>query len=154
LIWTSDESLVLSWLRMYALQASARRPARESCHNYLEVYDKMPVVMLFFDPENGRIVDANFAAERFYGWSKSELRKKRVWEMASREKIASAMRPAQDASRNNFQFRHRLCDGSVRDVSVYSAPVQIHGRYLLYSIVFDITLRKEAEAALVQARND
>ena len=47
-----------------------------------------------------------------------------------------------------FLFRHRLADGTIRDVEVYSGPVTIEGRKLLYSIVHDITERKRAEESL------
>lgn len=36
----------------------------------------------------------------------------------------------------------------MRDVEVYSGPIHIQGRDLLYSLVFDVTQRKEAERSL------
>ncbi len=47
--------------------------------------------------------------------------------------------------RRYFIFQHRLADGQVRDVEVYSGPVTVAGKTLLYSIVFDVTERKRAE---------
>ena len=154
LVWPASEALLLSLVDTFAGHDSSRRRLRESMRNYLHVFDRMPAVMMFIDPANGHIVDANAAAERFYGGSRAELCRKRIWEIntAPREETIVAMGRAQGVTQNHFQFRHRLCDGSLRDVSVYSGPVHIHGRHLLFSIVFDITARKEAEAALLQAR--
>ena len=42
-------------------------------------------------------------------------------------------------------------DGSVREVKVSSCPIEFGGRTVLHSIVFDVTERKRAEAALRQA---
>jgi len=156
LIWPASESLVISLLDVYKRCEFTDRLLQESRRDFIEVFDKMPTVMMFIEPNTGRIVDVNVAAELFYGGSKVELCRKKIWEIntASREEISTAMSQARETSRNNFQFRHRLCDDSIRDVSVYSGPVQIHGKHLLYSIVFDITARKEAEASLLQIRNE
>jgi signal transduction histidine kinase len=56
--------------------------------------------------------------------------------------------------RNQFYFRHRLANGVIRDVEVYSGPIKVHGRELLYSIVHDISARKKAEEekAALEAR--
>jgi diguanylate cyclase (GGDEF)-like protein len=47
-----------------------------------------------------------------------------------------------------FEFRHRLATGEVRDVAVDASPLTWGGRSLLYSIVHDITDKKRAEQAL------
>ena len=50
--------------------------------------------------------------------------------------------------RRVIHSRHRLANGSIRDVEVHSGPLVIGGRTLLYSIVYDITERRRAEADL------
>jgi len=54
-----------------------------------------------------------------------------------------------------FEFRHRRCDGSIRDVEVFCNQVEITEKVLLYSIIHDITNRKRAEAqkAELEAQN-
>jgi diguanylate cyclase (GGDEF)-like protein/PAS domain S-box-containing protein len=47
--------------------------------------------------------------------------------------------------RNYFIFPHRLADGSVRTVEVHSSPIVIEDKTLLFSIIHDITERKQAE---------
>lgn len=59
--------------------------------------------------------------------------------------IAQSMARAQAMNQNYFQFRHRLADGSIRDVEVCSGPVRLKQTNLLYSIVFDVTARKRME---------
>ena len=52
-----------------------------------------------------------------------------------------------------FTFPHRLASGEVRIVEVYSTPVTIQGRPTLFSIIHDVTARKQAEEALEQTRD-
>jgi len=58
------------------------------------------------------------------------------------------MEKARTNQRNYFEFRHRRADGSIRDVEVYSGSIHIQERDLLYSLVFDVTQRKETERLL------
>jgi len=63
------------------------------------------------------------------------------------------MERAKLEKRDHFLFRHRLASGDIRDVEVYSGPIRVYGRELLYSIVFDITKRVRAEKALRESEN-
>lgn len=68
--------------------------------------------------------------------------------------LAADERLAADEDRNYFIFKHRLKDGSVRDVEVYTSPVaNVSGDNLLLSIVHDITPRMEAEEAAARNSN-
>ncbi len=49
---------------------------------------------------------------------------------------------------NHFYFKHKLCNGEIRDVEVYSGPIDIEQRKYLYSIVNDITEKKKVEERL------
>ena len=112
-----------------------------------------PSVMLFIDPSNGRIADANDAAARFYGWSRDELRSMRVGELntADPATIRAEMARAVTGSRSVFAFRHRLAGGHTRDVEVHSGPIELEGRTLLHSVVVDVTERNDALAALQES---
>ena len=57
------------------------------------------------------------------------------------EQTLQEMQRAVSEQRNFFNFRHRLKNGEVRDVEVYSGPIQLDERSLLYSMVHDITER-------------
>ncbi|RFF31374.1 sensor domain-containing protein [Wenzhouxiangella sediminis] len=103
------------------------------------VFENNYSVMLLLDPSDGRIVDANPAAERFYGWSRETLRSMRISEinLLDDAEIRRRMDEARQARRNSFLFRHRTADGSVRDVQVNSGLIDHDGRKLLYSIIQD-----------------
>ncbi len=129
---------------------SAQTALTESESRYRSLFENAHAVMLVIDPESGAIIDANPAASAYYGWSRSELKQKHISEVntLSPAELRSEMQQAHKERRKQFFFRHRCADGSVRDVEVFSGPITINGRSLLYSIVHDITERKWAEDGL------
>ena len=123
---------------------------KESEVRYRSLFTNNHAVMLIVDPDGGGIVDANPAACSFYGWSREELISKNVSDIntLSLEQVRTEMAAAVAQKRKHFIFQHRLADGSTRDVDVYSGPIQVRNRQFLFSIIHDITARKQAEAAL------
>ena len=123
---------------------------RESENRYRSLFHNNYSVMLLIDPETADIVDANPAACSFYGYSREELKTKKIVEIntLSQAEVFQEMKKAKSEQRNHFYFRHRLSNGDIRDVEVFSGPITIGGKQILYSIIHDITKRKEAEKAL------
>ncbi len=122
---------------------------RESEARYRSLFENNHAVMLLIDPDKGAIVDANPSACQFYGWSREQLRSMSITQIntLSAAEIAAEMHRARTSEIYHFHFRHRLADGGVRDVEVFSGPLLVQGRSLLYSIIHDITDRKRAEEA-------
>ncbi|MFX5374134.1 PAS domain-containing protein, partial [Acinetobacter baumannii] len=83
-----------------------------------------------------RIVDANPAAAQFYGHPLDRLRSMRIQDIsvAPRAEVERELRQAHNAERKQFQFRHRLASGDIRDVEVYISNIVVHGRTLLMSL--------------------
>jgi diguanylate cyclase (GGDEF)-like protein/PAS domain S-box-containing protein len=128
---------------------------RESEALYRDMFEKNEAVKLLVDPESGAIVDANHAASQFYGYPLPFLKTKNISDINTRprEQIFAAMRRAESEAQGRFTFRHRLASGEIREVEVHSGPVELRGRKLLFSIVQDITKRKQAEEALQKAHD-
>jgi PAS domain S-box-containing protein len=123
---------------------------RESEQRYRQTFETNTAVKLIIDPADGRIEEANEAACRYYGWSLAELLSMRITDINQQpaEDVRAAMARAADKEQRRFQFRHQLASGELRDVEVYSGPLQNGERTLLYSIIHDITDRRRAEEAL------
>ena len=129
---------------------------RQSEQCYRQMFENNQAIKLLIDPASGEIVDANPAAANFYGYKLEDLKQLKITDIniLSEEKVALEMQNVLSEQRSYFLFRHQLADGEVRDVEVYSSPIYIQGKTLLYSIIHDITDRRRAETALQQAKND
>jgi diguanylate cyclase (GGDEF)-like protein/PAS domain S-box-containing protein len=128
---------------------------RESEARFRNLFEQNGSVMILVAPESGLIVAANLAASRFYGYSREELTGMNVDQINTlpAEEIARERQKALSEERNFFSFRHRLASGELRDVEVYSSPVEAVGRRLLFSIVHDVTEREQAQIELRESRD-
>ncbi|MCK9282412.1 MAG: PAS domain S-box protein [Melioribacteraceae bacterium] len=132
----------------------AEKILSESEARYRSIFENNHAPMLLIDPYTDGLLDVNPAALNFYGWSKEEMLQMKISQLntATLEEIKTAMDLAKSQKLNNFEFKHRLANGEIRDVSLYSGKIVINKKDLLYSLVIDITDKKIAEAALVKAR--
>ncbi|MBN1968660.1 MAG: PAS domain S-box protein [Candidatus Delongbacteria bacterium] len=105
-------------------------------------------VMMLIDPDTGLILDVNEAAKNFYGYEK--LSGKLISEIntLTPQEVSEEMKKAKNEHRNYFDFRHKLANGDIRDVEVFSYPMDFNGKKLLFSIVIDITDKKLAEISV------
>ncbi|SDM88629.1 PAS domain S-box-containing protein [Geoalkalibacter ferrihydriticus] len=118
-----------------------------------EMFERHGAVMLLIDPDSGRIVDANQAAVDYYGYPRDQLRRLAIQQIntlsdaETRQERALAARE----NRNYFIFRHRLANGEIRPVEVYSWPITVNQRTVLFSIIHDVSQRETLQEALVQS---
>ena len=121
---------------------------------YRALFDVNAAIKLLLDPATGRIVDANRAAERFYGWTQAELRELSIFEIntLSTAEVTAELERARVARRTYFEFRHRTKHGALVDVEIYTGPIELRGRTLLLSIIHDVTERRRVELQLRHAQ--
>jgi len=114
------------------------------------MFDLHSAVMFLLNPETGHIVEANRAALDYYGYTLEVLRDLHVDRInqLTRAEIEVEMQRAKNEHCKYFEFRHRLATGEIRDVEVHASRVSWKGQVLLFSIVHDITARKQIDAAL------
>lgn len=126
------------------------RKLRESEMRFQAVFEDSHAVMLMIDPSDGTIVEANPAAATFYGWPQDKLRTMTIFDLnnAPTEQVQANLEKALHERQRHFTSRHRRRDGAIRDVDIFSGPLQLHDRDLLYSIIFDVTRRQRAEREL------
>lgn len=128
----------------------AREQLRQSELLFRNLFEHHAAVKLLIDPQDGTLLEANDAAEDFYGWSRQQLKEMRIQDIntLTPEEIRHEMERARRSQRVHFEFRHRIADGSVRDVEVFSSSIEVQGRTILHSIVHDVTAKKRAEKDL------
>ena len=120
---------------------------RASEERFRKLFERHSAVKLVIEAATGNIIDANAAAATFYGWSIEQLKQMRIQQINTLppEAITREMEQARSSGCNRFEFRHRRADGSIRDVEVFSNKVETMGKDVLYSIIHDISERKQAE---------
>ncbi len=130
----------------------AEEALRVSERQYRDMFYKNTAVKLIIDPVSGEILNVNEAASKFYGYTVNRLEKMNINQINTlqAEQITSEMALALSERRKYFNFRHRLASGEVRDVEVYSGPIEYDGSTRLYSIVHDVTDRKRTQNLLTQ----
>lgn len=115
-----------------------------------ELFLEHGTVMMILDSKTGNIVNANKAAERFYGYTMEEMRSMSITQMNTLppDQVQEIMKVAVSEEKNYFVFKHRVKDGHVKDVEVYSYPYEKNGKIYLYSVIHDITDKRLAENRL------
>jgi len=101
---------------------------------------------------DGRILDANAAAESQYGYSRAELLAKTIYDL--REKTDAAISSQQMSLAFGqgilFETVHVCKDGSCLPVEVSSQGIQLEGEACIISVIRDISARKKVEKRLQQ----
>ena len=155
--------LLLAWNLMYRLLgridrriAAEQAKLTESEHLYRTQFTENAAIMLQIDPADGAILGANIAAQMFYGYSHEQLLTMRIADI--NVKPPTELQLIGDAvlsgACRQFEFQHRLADGSLRDVRVSLSSILVEGRTILHSIVHDITERIKSVRLLAQAKEE
>ncbi len=126
----------------------AEQKLKESEERFRKLFESHAAIQLVIDPDTGNIVDANAAAENFYGWPVDELRQMKIEQLSilPPKTVKKNLEKIRSSKQNHFFFSHRRKDGSTRDVEVFSNMIETAGSNLLYAIIHDITERKRLEA--------
>jgi len=117
---------------------------------FRSMFENHYAVMLLINPEDGKIIMANRAAQKFYRYSNKEFQEMSINQISifSKNLIKKLMKNALNQNKNCFTFQHRLANNEIRDVEVYSSPIPYKGKQLLFSIIFDISEKKRSENEL------
>ena len=124
---------------------------QENADRYQQMFQQNTAMKLLIDPETGLIIDANNAACDFYQYSKEQLLTMNINEInpLPSEDLHQKRHQAQTGEKGYFLFRHRLASGELRDVEVYSGPITVRGKTLLFSIIHDISQRIKLRESLL-----
>jgi PAS domain S-box-containing protein len=133
----------------------AEEAARASEALYHQMFTDHSAVKLLIDPESGSIVEANLAAVNFYGYPGDVLHQMNIQQINTflPEDVAKLRQEIQVGKLDYFSVPHRLASGEIREAEVYSVPINVNGRALLYSIIHDITRRNQVEKALKESES-
>ncbi len=134
--------------------AAAFAAVRENEERYRQMFQLNHAVKLLLAPDDGKIVDANEAACRFYGVSLDQLKSRSLMDVSDQTNEA-AQQLADFASSDGkvtTWMRHRLDDGRIRDVEMHTSPISVAGTRLIFAILLDVTDRVRAEEAVRESK--
>ena len=148
----------------YYLQATVRdtterkraeEQLKESESRYSALFTNNYSTSLLIDPDTGRIIDANEAAVRYYGYSRDQLLSMAIYHLnrLPEDTVVRNLKRAKNEKEKHFFSTHYRADGEKRNVEIYSGPIRVQGKPLFYSIIHDITDRKLAEQELKESES-
>lgn len=117
-------------------------------NDFKSMFDENGSIMMLIDAQTGSIEYANRAAADFYGYTVEQLESMKITDInrLSADETAKKMQDAVYNHNNQFEFVHRLANGELRNVEVYSSPHKVDEKDMLLSLVYDISERKMLEA--------
>lgn len=119
----------------------------ESEKRFRDFFEKNSSVILIIDPMSGAIMDANESAVSFYGYTREELIKMNIdsINILDQDELKNVRMLALTEKKSFFTFPHKLASGQIKQVEVFSTPIQTSEHSMIYSIIHDVTERKIAE---------
>ncbi|MEI6147491.1 MAG: PAS domain S-box protein [bacterium] len=139
----------LNYYQAIVRDITERRQRQQLFERYQILSQHARDIILFLRPD-GRILEANAAAEKAYGYDRDELTAMTVADLRVEHEVSSigAHLAEADARGITFETVHRRKDGTTFPVEVSSIGVAIGEDRILLSIVRDATERKQAAQAL------
>ncbi|MBD2465677.1 PAS domain S-box protein [Oscillatoria sp. FACHB-1407] len=131
-------------------QVQSKKTQQEALEFYRQAFESSPAIKLLIDPVTAKIVDANPAAARFYGYPIDVLKQMKITDINQLPPQDVQASIAQTCSQKTYcwVFPHRLASGEIRQVEVHCSQLNLQDRELLYSVIHDISDRQQAENAL------
>ncbi len=126
------------------------RREHEAVERYEALAKSTPDVILLVRRADGRILDANKAAEEVYGYARHQLLRKTIFDLTSAEAPEMLM---SEMDRSNvegvpFETLHSRRDGTVFSAEVRSHELTMGNEHVSVSIIRDLTERKQAQEAI------
>lgn len=135
-------------------QKQAQQALQESETIFQHLFIEGPAAKMLLDPDTGNIIDANQAAADFYGFPVDEIRGKTLFDFSAVPAAAAqaAFAAMGDPDCQPIPLTHRLKDGSLKQLEVYSRMFLRKEREVLYAVFIDVTARKLADEELRESR--
>lgn len=119
----------------------------KSEERFRKIFEEHSAIKIILDPTDGKIVEANNSALKFYGYTFEEIKKMNIAEINLEpvEKILKRLGEAKEKGIPSIETKNKLKDGSIKDVAVFFSDVEIDGKIYIHLIVVDISQAKKLE---------
>jgi PAS domain S-box-containing protein len=119
------------------------RTLEETKVKFRSIFENEHTIMFLVDPENSAILDANIAAQRFYGYDFKAFLAMHFTDLniIKKNSVKDDISSAVLGEKNKLETKHRKADGSIADVTIYLNPFQAgtNNKTLLFCIVHDMS---------------
>jgi PAS domain S-box-containing protein len=150
--------LIVILLYVHGRSSAARRSLQETLEerevDYRYLFTNNPLPMWIYDRATRAFLEVNQAAERIYGYTREQFLAMRIDDIRPPEDIPRLKAVVENRGsgyQNSGEWRHRLRDGSIREVEVIGHALDYLGRAAALIVSFDITQRKQVERSLRQS---
>lgn len=143
-------------IKSFKKEGSLNKKLLEKQYMLNAMFDESDVVMLFIDANTKNIENANKAAEKFYGYTIEQLKSMKISDLnqIDTHKLEKELLAVKNNEKKYFQFKHKLADGTIKHVEVYSNPISFKNKHKLFSIIHDITEKEETKSELNIVNNE
>jgi PAS domain S-box-containing protein len=107
--------------------------------NIYGLFDNTKANILLIDPKTGSVVYANKAACEFYGYTRDQILKMRISDIDTTVDRRETEICYRAGEMGECFCEHRLANAEVREVEVFSGPIELKGVPLLFIIVYDVS---------------
>ena len=122
----------------------------ESETHYKTLFNDNHTIIILVNPITAKIEDANPAACAYYGFTHDEMCSKKVYDfnVAGNEQTNAQPQAIAAEKKKHLFTKARRADGDIREVEIFSNPIRIGDKTLIYAIVNDITEQQQATALI------
>lgn len=121
---------------------------------YRTLFENNPHPMWVYDLESLAFLEVNDAALSRYGYTRAEFLAMTLKDICLPEDLPRLFTDKtwkETAAQPSEEWRHRIKDGRVIDVSTASRPLEFHGRKAVLTVVQDITKPAQTEDSLQES---
>ncbi|MGB7329330.1 MAG: protein kinase [Rubripirellula sp.] len=146
----SDEALMVKFHRM------RRDASQQAVSRYSALFTKSPDAGLLVQMSTGKIVEANLAFGKLFGYKADQVVGESIGELnlwvCAKRRTLMVDRVKQYGSVDDFEAQFYHTDGRIIDVLFGARVLEVDGEQMLLSTLRDISLRKNAENELKRSR--
>ncbi|MBC2600283.1 hybrid sensor histidine kinase/response regulator [Puniceicoccus vermicola] len=134
--------------------SQSRADLRDELGFFSTIFAEGPTPGLVIDGESGKIIDANQAASRLYGWSIESLRQKNMMDLAVVNEEAVKNRLLEISQHRSLRFRTKnyLQSGRICPVEIDATFLDLSSRKTLVCLVRDLSTEEEVQRSLEEQR--
>ena len=123
----------------------------ESEQRYRQMFQQNLALKLLIDSQ-WKIIDANSSACSFYGYNIEKIKEKSFFDLCtpSSAVILKEKTKTEIEQLNGVTFAHVTSSEQLRDVRVYSGPIDINNKRFIYFVIYDITDKKLLQQELLK----